>query len=422
MMRTLYGVVPTEEGKYFCSTLCRTESGWSCRKTESWTMDNRLKNNLLLYRGVSLGLPSHWTPSRSSMEYRELRKIDEERDFVPATQPVPYDIHTRTLGNNLIAVVPDDAFLSTIPIQCGRFNEQSFVSIFRSSHAIKIGVVSKKSLLAVFNCAPARDELIPAHIARLKQYFRSSYRHVPFPDIVAVIGGEPIEDIPGYALEHIDCAEILNGTFSEDAIKAAGVALSSEQPWSVPLFSGETQTAGMRKIRSGAYLVSAGLIAAGFILALSLWLWGLGLSWRLKNYNQQYQELVANNRDIQELLDKNDQLAKRILSVEDKLSNRTSWARFLQELSDLKPQGLYFERLGSQPNAKSEDLMEIAAAGWAKDEALVTKAIARLQKLPFLVDVRLSSIGRDQKKLSICRFKLFCTLKLREKNGNTGKE
>ncbi|MBD3321672.1 MAG: hypothetical protein GF350_11310, partial [Chitinivibrionales bacterium] len=192
---------------------------------------------MLLYKGVTLGVPSHWMPSNSKFECRDLIKVEEERDFVPCTQPVPHEMHTQALGNNCIATVPDNAFLSTIPLNCDTFTKRSFISLFRGRRALEIGIVNEGNLFAVFSISPNKETTVSFHLMRLKRYFESQYPETHFPGTVAVIGGEPIGNIEEYAVEHIDCSVLVQDSFSEERIRAAGVALAGVEPWSVPLFS-----------------------------------------------------------------------------------------------------------------------------------------------------------------------------------------
>jgi Tfp pilus assembly protein PilN len=94
------------------------------------------------------------------------------------------------------------------------------------------------------------------------------------------------------------------------------------------------------------------------------------------------------------------------------LVRRPAWTQLLDALARERPEGLYFERIGSSPPGGAG--VQVAMAGWAEQERGVTDLIARLQSKSLLSGVELKVMERDEKRSELVRFKVVCILKLSE--------
>jgi Tfp pilus assembly protein PilN len=76
-----------------------------------------------------------------------------------------------------------------------------------------------------------------------------------------------------------------------------------------------------------------------------------------------------------------------------------------------RPEGLYFEMLGSEPVKGPPGFVRIAVSGWARSEKLVADFIEHLQKDNSISNISLSSLEKNEKKTNLCDFKIICILK-----------
>jgi len=312
------------------------------------------------------------------------------------------------LSANCIAVVPDDAFLSTIPLAFAGHEVHSFASVFQTATTFKIGLIVNKSLQAVFTMSPATPETLQSHLARIERYCSIISPELIMPRHIYSFNCNTESLAQGHF--HFEALSLPREIISskETAI-AFGAALANVE-CKIPALSFDASRASFRKLRAFGY--AASLAFLGSIIVCALFFAGASVysSISLAKYKTKYQTILRQNPDIKKLLDENESFAKELLSLSTVVANRTGWADFLQLLGTKRPIGLYFEMLGSEALNKSTGTARIALSGYASNESLITDFISSLQNSNIVSQVSLSSMERDKTR-NVVTYKVICLLK-----------
>ncbi|MBD3242766.1 MAG: hypothetical protein GF331_19395, partial [Chitinivibrionales bacterium] len=128
---------------------------------------------------------------------------------------------------------------------------------------------------------------------------------------------------------------------------------------------------------------------------------------------KQYQRILEENNDIRRLSDNASDFADRILELEKTLASQTRWTELLELLAEKRPKGLRFEQLGSDRPGDKMGIVSIGVSGWARSQADVTQFIGELQRVPFLSDISLASLEREEKS-TVTSFRIVCSLHLHD--------
>jgi Tfp pilus assembly protein PilN len=409
-MRT-YGITTTEDGSFLMASLVKTAPGWKVKKLCRWNADNAIKNLLLFHRGVVAVAPSHWDFVKSASPKSSENFIDapSQGEMYPRTNATALTAYTGRLEDNLVAVVPDNAFLCSIPLAFGGSSAGSFVSVYRTEPYYKIGVTVNATLVAVFNMAPAAPQSLAGHLGRLERYWADTHHGGQLPenryllgDFEAPIDIEKTSVRLGPAIKGFDIND-------KDAVSAVGAALIGPCG-NAPRFPVDADAALFRKVRAGMYAFSACLVLCALALVATVPVSAFIARQKLAAYKKQYQTILSNNPEIQKLMSQNDSLARATLSAYNAASKQTRWAQFFQELGTVRPQGLFLEMLGADGQAASGKV-RIALSGWALNESQVTGFISSLQNNSMFSGVSISSIERNATS-NIFTFRIACTLKL----------
>jgi hypothetical protein len=406
-----HGVIATDDGHCMLVSLCRTGSEWRLGAIQKWQCGNALRSALLLNRGVYFGVPTHWISSHSAIDRSEFVAAKTTSPFIQLTRPATHDVYAEALAHNLCGIVPDDLFLTTLPLTFGNPEIHSFATICRSNGCFKIGITIDKELVAVFPMAPDNPDLLSGHIARIRHYFTSMHPEKAFPADLYLIGVQNEFDKNEFCVHELKLPGEKSPWAVEQVLKASGVALASTIEKNSIQFSGETPAARFRTARTAIYAISI-LLLAGTILATAGYAashaW---YSYQTSREQTRYQQTITDSKDLQKLLEDNKTLARKIERMRGKLSNQTRWTEFLQKLGEIKPGGLFFDRLGSEPDKKSPNSVRLAMTGWCGDESLVTTLMDKLQTTEYISAVQLSGLSRDEGKKGICRFRIYCTIR-----------
>jgi hypothetical protein len=411
MPQQIHGIISTEDGSFLLSSLEKTEQGWTAKRSRRWNADNAVNNLLLLHRGVVAAAPSHWTPSDAASFPSAGTMVSAQSDshIVPHASEAVIGSFSGRLSHNLLAVVPGDAFLCTIPLALGRDPAQSFVSVYQDASFYKIGIIINRSLAAVFTMAPASPQALAGHLGRIERYWSGTGAGAPFPEKVFLLGRSEAPAGLASSVSRLDCAGSGIDTSDPDALAASGAALSGLYG-NVPRFAVDAAPASLRKARTALYAVSAGMVLCALLACAALPVFTAAAHGRLASYKKQYQAILSSNPDLKVLLGQNDSLARLILSAHDEALSQTRWARMLQTLGTIRPDGLFMEMLGSDGTALSGKV-RVAFSGWAYNESQVTGFIASLQKSGLYSGVSLSSLERNESS-NVSTFRITCTLNL----------
>jgi Tfp pilus assembly protein PilN len=390
-----YGIVSAGDGSFLCTGVEKTSSGWRVKSTSCWNADSRRSNALLLHRGVVAAAPCRWIRSNDA--------------FVPDAGEAALSAYTDRLADNLLAIVPEDAYLCTIPLALDG-GLQSFVAVHRDGRVYKIGIItSGRALAAVFTMAPATPQAFEGHLGRIERYWKDKCGGVPFPARLVVFG----EDT-GFFEEAtlLDCRPLGIDVSDTAALAAAGAALADEGCGcgSAPRFPVNTDKAAFRVMRTALYAASAAMVLCAVLLFGAVWTSSALSRRQLDKYTREYRRVLANTPRIAQLSAQNDSLARAVLSAYSAGSRQTQWAPFLQFLGEDRPEGLFFDMLASDAGAAGK--VRIALSGWAENESLVTGFISLLQKNKACSEVSLSSLEKSNDSHNIFQFRIQCSLQL----------
>ncbi len=412
--QTVHGIVPSESGFYTMVSLRGGEPGNGRITIRQWPIRNRLRTSLLLHRGVYCGIASSWKGPTSRLHEGMLTIDKSDRSCTPWVDPVTISSSSESLAGNLLALISDDAYLCTIPLCCGDASLHSFISI----HAIrgelgkpqyfKIGIIVNQELRAVFALAPANSDIIESHIARLRRYFSRIQPDYPFPERVYLLAADhAAPDVPSF-LNPLTIKIGNREIREEQELKALGCALAQIKG-TIPVFAGSSPSSAQRGLRSAALIASIFVLILSGLTACTPVFLNAFLKVRLHSIEQHYRSVFLDNPELKTMIIRNDSLTSSIFRLIERSDRSTQWGRLFQTLGEQRPEGLYFERLGSEPAASSPNHMRVAIAGFAKNETMITDLISKLQKINSISALSLSSVEKSNNKDNLCNFRIVCT-------------
>jgi Tfp pilus assembly protein PilN len=405
--RKVYGLVSGQDGRYHLAVLSCGAEGWSVSDVKHWDSQNALRPLLQWNREITLGVSGVWKRTATGGMLDGRVQAESERQFVPYGLSSDIRHVAGAFVFNCGAVVPDDAYLATIPLIFSKESHNNFVAVFANDVAYRIGIIVDKKLAASFKMAPGQPEKLNGHLGRIERYWSLHYPGEQFPTVIYTLGvpaSLPPEMAPGIPLslgKAIDSNEV--------SLQAIGVALSPVTN-AVPQFAGSTPEALHRKSRTLITLAAAAILMLTIVSTLAVFGLNQWYSDRARHHEKKYQQVFADNSDIRGLFQETNKTARSIMRLQETFSHQTTWARLLETLGKERPDGVFIERLGSQPVEQDKSRIQIAITGWVTNEALITDFIAKLQKMPYITSIKLSSMQRDKVKTSISQFKIICTL------------
>lgn len=398
------GVVPTEDGTFVSVTFRRRGGSWGLGPVRSWQMTETVKSAIVLSKGAVLGIASDWV--RNGSESRDKLFTRSESVLKSCADSKQSEIYTRALSGSLISIVPDDAFLLTLPLMFSRNAQESFLSVYQEEKVIRIGVVVKKKLEGVFVFPSSSSSEIGSFFTRVRRYWKYVLKRDDFPETAFTLDqASPDTNYDGVSVEPVSLPE---GIGSTNAMRAAGSALTIL--FSVPAFdlSPDDKFSRLRitALRFALFLLIAGLLLSGVPSALNY------ISGReLEKKEQIYVTYLKEDQDIRKLNQTAVELSDRILSVKKTYSRMSNWGKLFQLLGKTRPQNLYFDRFASDQVSGSQKV-RIVMTGWSQSETSVTDFISRIESASFIRNASLQSMERDRKNKNICRFKILCIMDL----------
>jgi Tfp pilus assembly protein PilN len=410
--QSVWGVVQDLDGRYVATRLEKVGGRW--QKVSTIRFDARAVHHhaVTLRKGVRFGITARWRPAGASTRPPEM--VDAEGDtamHVPCAAKAELDTHVASLAHNLLGVMPEDAYLASLPLAFIPDAADSFVTVELDESFWTIGIIIKRRLVGRFRLAPATPDALAGHLARVERYWARTRSEAAFPAVIYSLSERGT--VPAEALESTPVFAPLPEQLTADrgATRAAGVALAGTDGM-VPRFTGPTPASAFRAVRTGLYVTAAVLALLGPVAALlprGLDAW---YEHRKRVSQDEYREVMAGNRQIRELMTETNRLAHAVLRLENTFSRQTSWGRFLDALGHQRPTGLYLAKMGTRPLGKRTDIIQVALAGSSTTTAAVTTFIAKLQDMPFVSGVKLNSMERDKKRRSLTNFRIVCTLTL----------
>ncbi|MFP4162460.1 MAG: PilN domain-containing protein [Chitinispirillaceae bacterium] len=404
----LTGVVPTEDGTFVSVTFRYRKGSYTPVSVKSWPITNSLKSTLLFSRGTVLGISSDWV-GNSTENIGNLLFTDSDSVLKAGVQQQQCSIYIQALSGSLKGLVPDDAFLTTLPLAFCKNPDDSFVSVFIEGKTVRIGVTIKRKLEGVFEFPCSSSSDIQNSIKRIKRYWKYVLKKEDFPELVYTFDQtSPDTNYDGIPVTPVK----LPGSIREgNVIKAAGAAFAAAHS-SIPSFSFPSENSFSR-LRPLALKYTLILLITALVLSSLVSILNYTSGRELERKEQVYNTFLKEDRDIRRLNETAEELSEKILSVKKTFSRMSNWGKLFQTFGDVKPPDLYLERLASDQISNSQKI-RIVITGWSQSETSATEFISKLQSESFVKGASLSSMERDRKSKNICRFKIICTMDLYE--------
>lgn len=359
---------------------------------------------MLFNNGVFLGVQSHWL-RQYSPEYIDFQAASAAvGDFYVCTKNAHYQLFSDTLKCNLIGVFPGDAYLCTIPLFTTESPAQSFVSLAKEGDIYKVGIVIESQMIVAFSLPSCDFSQIRGYLSRIKRYWNNLQTGKQFPEIIYVL------DIKDFNVDiNMDIRHVSFQPHDINIVKAAGVALCGLKK-TVPRFSGETDASHFKAFRAFTYITSAVTVLAAIIAFAVTGILNIHYFHKIEKCKIAYNNIIDQNKEIRNLLKTGGNLADKLTRVYSVGSRQSTWAKLLYLLGNDRPQGLFFDRLGSDPMQKGTKV-KIALAGWSFKETAVTEMLKKLNASLLVTNVTLANLERDAKHDNIYTFKILCQLK-----------
>ena len=414
--RKAFGIIPNENGRYVMVSLWG-ESKQSRIAIRRWNIGDKLQSLRLLHRGVHCGIPSFWKSAASHTATDILSADSPDSAFTPWADRMTASFHIESLSDNLLALVPEDVYLSTVPLFCGDAALHSFISvhILAGDHDrlayLKIGIIINTTLIAVYALAPGNETALESHLARIQRYFARAFPRIAFPNYVYMFDGGHAFSSDHFIFHSLE-VKIGNRTVREaDELRALGCALA-QRMGGAPVFSGPACGGAIRRFRAAAWTASAALVLITALAICAPAIMNFFLGKKIQIYELRSRSVIMSDPRIKAAITRNQTLGTSIIRLSAKAGDQTQWGFFLQSLGALRPEGLYFEKLGSEAAGASFNAVRIAIAGSAQNETMVTDLISQLQKTGIISNISLTSMEKNKDKPTICDFKIICTLKV----------
>ncbi|MDR2727824.1 MAG: PilN domain-containing protein [Chitinispirillales bacterium] len=406
--KTMTGVIHTQDGSIICARLKMTRGGFKAEAVNSWPASNIMKTAVLLSGGAVCGIDTEWRREAPNAGL-EPPLPETNAEFNPYLNSQRASIIMEALGGNITSVVTQDSFLLTLPLAFSKEPPVSFLSVFYENGIAVFGIVIERKLEAVFSFPCAADSCIEASAARVRRYWSCVLKRSGFPQKVFVLGGESGGQSNNYDGLEPHTLTLPQELCESGAMRAAGAALTAL--YAAPTFKIPPQHSFKiyRPIllKAAAVLLCISLLTTAVPVTANFFAKSK-LSRSEKIYNLKLNE----NRSLQELEKTAEELSAKVLSIKKTYSQSSRWGNVLRLLAEIKPQGLFLERLGSDQIPGTENKIRIALTGWAQSESSVTEFISGLQSSDYINSASLTSMERDAKNKNLCNFRILCVTQL----------
>jgi len=405
--KTMTGVIHTLDGSIICVELKMKHGRYTVEAVKSWPASNVLKTALILSEGAISGIYTEWRRTTSNL-LLEPPVYGANAEFNPYLHPARASIIWEALSGNITSAVTEDSFLLTLPLAFSKEPPASFLSIFYENDVVKFGVIIERKLEAVFSFPCGAASRIEASAARVRRYWSHTLKRNDFPHNAFTLHNDDGQHNEYDGLNQ-QLPALPEELYDSNIMKAAGAALTAMYPapaFKVPaLYSFKIHRNMLLKV--AAILLCISLFITS-IPAIANFHAGKKLAHNENIYNIKLNE----NRSLQDLEKAANEFSVKILSIKKTYDQSSRWGSLLLLLAEIKPDGLFLERLGSDQIQGSENKMRIALNGWAQSESSVTEFISRLQASNYINSASLASMERDAKNRNICNFRILCVMQL----------
>lgn len=399
--KNVTGIVLNDEGSLTSVTMAFSGSKYSVRSISKWETHDIWRPLLLPSTGVTFGISSHWL--RTGTIPDGYIDCGDKGNFTACTPGDQINLQIEAFQSYIGNMVPDDLFLCTIPLAFVDNCTGSFLSLYSTAEFVKVAFIKDSILQLVFTFPAGNHSKIAKNLLRLEYYWKNRF-DIPFPK-TAFVFGRNLENFQ-CSSHTIDKVELPNKLSSQDfaSLKAVGVALYKLWP-SLPSYSNfSSKKSPVRAlIRTGAVVMGGLAVLISTIFPLTNYI----SSVQLNKCESQYRMILQDDSVVKKSLARGQELAHKADRLHSLQSRPARWSSLMQKLGEIRPQGLYFDRMGTEPVINNDSKMKFAFTGWAQSETMVTDLIQKMQEYKNISDVSLSSLERDPGK-NICRFRILC--------------
>ena len=389
---SVHGIVSTGSGGFYLTTLRRTGKSWRVASTRQWNTADRLATALLGSRGVCLGVPSFWRSTNSPLALGGVESAAGGGPLAAQSFTAQTALNSALLAANCTAVYPDDAYLCTLPLALVPGCPASFLSIHSSAGILHIAAILDRTTACTM-MFPA-DGPLQGALDRIDRFLRKSFPGATMPETIVTVNETAVDPAMPFKLLRLDCSSAHLDGADTLMLKSAGVALAPAIS-GMPPFAADCSRSRVRLARTALVSAAIGLFALSLLALLTVSGLRIYAGWHLRSARAAYARTLNQSADLKSLLDKNESIARRAVDLEQRFAHKTNWTALLSTIGSARPDGLYLDRFGSEGLDSRTNAVKIALSGWAGNDTAVTRFIGRLQAVPFISDISLSSMEQS---------------------------
>lgn len=410
MSKKYIGITQNQAGYYVTATIEKDDSGKIETPKFSSTDTVGFKQEILWgANGVVCGTPVKYRAINSSMVYEQQTEALNSNEMLQSfASSNDIKLDEEIYDSHLVKISGENSFLTTVPQYFSDLKKEDFISIYFTEDGALLSITLDKKQKFIFNFVGDIDSELVGFIGRVQRYWEIKFPKQKFPiDTVIAINRVDSPVLLKLQAHFISLASI--EALGIDEIRALGLALSHFDD-NTPVFKRASARAAFRETRNLIHIISVSLVLIGLFLTVLFYLMNSFSNYRLNSLEKEYSRIIAADSEIKQFTNRNIELAKTILYMESNISKRTRWAKFLNALGVNAPEGLFIEKLGSEPVKGASGQVKIALLGFSSKEVSITELISLLQKTAYITKVSLVSMEKDKKRSDKFRFKVLCTL------------
>ncbi len=412
-LKKSWALVPHTSQGYVLGCVSYSSRGY-CYTQKSFNITSPLDTFMLLGKGVLSTTQTTWHVQKFDTDTQaideSLRGMVSVGDGFTTAQYHRNDIEfTRTaIAKNCSGVVSSDSYLCTIPMALGDPTIESFFCIHRLGEITRIGLVAKKACIAVFTEVTSIADA-SSYLFRILNYCKRMLPQIEIPKTAYILGCATLANSRFTVVTcSIDTLTGLNDSF--ESLSACGAALTVFVS-NTPLLMPACEESSFRALRVGLLRAAVGIIALA-IAAIAVF----GVLREVKKKDFAYisalcEQTLHQDTNSVKILDSIKVLTQKIDTASGRIQDRVQWSAILSSFGATRPDGLLYERMGSEPVPHNDLGVRIVLWGNTLNERAVTQAIENLMATGLYSEVTLASLERREAPSTKSNFRIVCTVK-----------
>ena len=418
-MQHASGIVAGIDGTYYYATMTHRKSGWISGSVRRSRSTHVVRAILQVSAQPCLGASSHWKSANSKIGLPQyFTSTTEKLPFVACVDTNVLQQLTKEFGEYATAIIPDDAFLATLPLIYTSSHPDTFGTLYKTSDRFIVGLVRHRVLTSVYSLPSSDVDACMGLLDRISRFERGLFADDAGQRISRFycIGADSLclnnlsdESGYGYSFVKLSLPGFIDDS-DEMTVRAFGCAAAQIVTTAVPQFVFSPVSARLSNIRAMIYRITAVLVACTLICSLGAWLHTRIADNNYRTARQTFESIIVRDSAISQLIRTNDSLVQQLSTFKSGSSVSTRWTEVLNVLDSIKPEGLFVENMATEPGRPPQNCNRIAISGRAPDAALVYDLVDRLQKQTLFLQIAVSSVEQIGKTGDMVQFKIIGTL------------